>query len=87
MANAMVMRIQSPQTINLPNITWRIEVLFLGVDVPAGFKSDQVEFETTNSVTPAQLLSAAVSAIQSKAISLGFTVANGHSLIPTFTLV
>lgn len=84
MARAMLIQISDVQQSNPPNITWAIELIFVGSDVPGGFRRDSITFDTAISVTVAGLAAAAVSAIQARGTALGFTVLTGNTLIPSY---
>lgn len=85
-AVAIVFRVNDIQQEQPPNITWRLQLVYIGVDVPGGaLHMDDFPVQVAPTLTPAQILTTIVGAVQSQATANGFTVPAGSTLTPSFT--
>lgn len=86
MAIAYVYAITSIQQESPPTITWRLNIVYQGVDVPGGM-TQEADFPVVvgPTLTPAQILTTIVAAVQARAVVNGYTVPAGSTLTPNFT--
>lgn len=85
-ATAIVFRINDIQQEQPPNITWRMQVVYIGADVPGGaLHVDDFPVAVAPTLTPSQILTTIVAAVQAQATANGFTVPTGSTLTPSFT--